>query len=384
MAANSTVLLVGKCLKRETGNATTLARFGRALRSGGWEAVTRDPDSIPHTDALRALTKQYNIITVLGLHAYRTSHVLLACQELGVPYVTVFGGTDVNECVRDAVKKEVMGRVVAGAKSLVAFHDSMRDAALQVWPSILPNKIWIMPQAVVVDPNLDFDVLSYLNAKEAAHVENRAHSSDHDTATLHHENKGAEKSVQSAGRNESTRLEECSALGKFCTTENVPPHEGKGATARNENVNTRTNGILCKPQMEGLSGLVELPALFQPLVLMVAGLRPVKDVLFLTEAWSEWQQARGGYGRFLIVGPSLDPHYADHVLIQVSRLSGVRVCPSLTPRECQAVIRNATVLVNSSRSESMASSIMEAMALGECLFAHSFPDFFFLSQKAGR
>ena len=49
--------------------------------------------------------------------------------------MTVFGGTDVNECVKDAVKREVMGRVVAGAKSLVAFHDSMRNVALQVWVS---------------------------------------------------------------------------------------------------------------------------------------------------------------------------------------------------------------------------------------------------------
>ena len=59
----------------------------------------------------------------------------LTLQELGVPYVTVFGGTDVNECVRDTVKREVMERVVFGAKSLVAFQDSMRDTVLQVWVS---------------------------------------------------------------------------------------------------------------------------------------------------------------------------------------------------------------------------------------------------------
>lgn len=358
------VLLVGKCLKRETGNATTLARLGRAARSGGWEVVTRDPDSIPHTDALSALTKTHNIVTVLGLHAYRSSHVLLACQELGVPYVTVFGGTDVNECVRDAVQREVMGRVVAGAKSLVAFHDSMRDAALQVWPSLPPDKTWIMPQAVQVDPDLDFDVLSYLHAREVAHEDDiRAHGSDHDATSSHHE------STQPAERNEITEAGERGVSEKVRTTENVPPREDNGVTARNENTTTSTNGIPCKPQREGLCGPVELPALFQPLVLMVAGLRPVKDVLYLTEAWNEWQQARGGHGRFLILGPSMDPQYAAHVRDQVTRLSGVRVCSSLPPRECQAVIRNATVLVNSSRSESMASSILEAMALGTPVIA---------------
>ena len=143
-------------------------------------------------------------------------------------------------------------------------------------PSLPPDKIWIIPQAVAVDPNLDFDVLSYLNAKDTAHLDNRAHGSNHDTTTLHHENHGGEESIQSAGKNESTRLEECGALGRVCTTENVPPRQGNGVTARNESTNTRTNGIPCKPQREGLSGPVELPALFQPLVLMVAGLRPVK------------------------------------------------------------------------------------------------------------
>lgn len=44
----------------------------------------------------------------------------------------------------------------------------------------------------------------------------------------------------------------------------------------------------------------------------------------------------------------------------------MRVAPSLPPRECQAVIRSATVLVNSSLSESMPSSMLEAMLLGEC------------------
>lgn len=44
----------------------------------------------------------------------------------------------------------------------------------------------------------------------------------------------------------------------------------------------------------------------------------------------------------------------------------MRVCPTLAPAECQALMSSATVLVNSSRSESMSSAILEAMALGEC------------------
>ncbi|KAG0711941.1 Glycosyltransferase 1 domain-containing protein 1 [Chionoecetes opilio] len=109
--------------------------FRRALRAGGWQYVIQDSDSLLHTAALHAFAKRHNIVIVLGLHAYRSAHVLLSCQELGIPYVTIFGGTDVNECVKDAAKREVMERVVIGAKSLVAFYDLLREAVLQVWVS---------------------------------------------------------------------------------------------------------------------------------------------------------------------------------------------------------------------------------------------------------
>lgn len=56
-------------------------------------------------------------------------------QELGVPYVVMFGGTDVNECVKEPAKKDVMSLVVAGARSLVAFQTATRDTVLQIWVS---------------------------------------------------------------------------------------------------------------------------------------------------------------------------------------------------------------------------------------------------------
>ncbi|KAG0711942.1 Glycosyltransferase 1 domain-containing protein 1 [Chionoecetes opilio] len=60
--------------------------------------------------------------------------------------------------------------------------------------------------------------------------------------------------------------------------------------------------------------------------------------------------------------PPLPPHLP-------SRLSGVRVCPSLSTGECQAVMRNSTVLVNSSTSENMSNAILEAMSLGTPVIA---------------
>lgn len=46
----------------------------------------------------------------------------------------------------------------------------------------------------------------------------------------------------------------------------------------------------------------------------------------------------------------------------------MRIAPALALRDCLAVIKNATVLVNSSFSEGMPSSILQAMALGKFFF----------------
>lgn len=79
------------------------------------------------------------------LNLYCSSHVpnvsnnnrlsIFCLQELGVPYVVMFGGTDVNECVKEAAKKDVMSLVVAGARCLVAFQTATRDTVLQIWVS---------------------------------------------------------------------------------------------------------------------------------------------------------------------------------------------------------------------------------------------------------
>lgn len=368
------VLLVGKCVLRETGNATTLDRLGRTVNDAGWECVMRDPDSLADCSSLPALVKQHNIVVALGIHAYRSAPVLLACQELGVPYVVMFGGTDVNECVKEAAKKDVMSLVVAGARSLVAFQTATRDTVLQIWPSLNRDKIWVLPQAVQVNPDPDFDVLSYLESVEAAHVATTTSRGEQETRKTSVSDRDAEMESGPVERKEKTVTEGNRINKNSSLRENGMSRESKGVSAQNICSETLINDISQNQQHKKLPGTLEpLPDVFNPLVLLVAGLRPVKDVLYLAEAWSEWQKARRGRGRFLIIGPTLDPQYTVHVHAQVHRLSGVRVCPTLAPSECQALMSSATVLVNSSRSESMSSAILEAMALGTPVLAKDIP-----------
>lgn len=133
-----------------------------------------------------------------------------------------------------------------------------------------------MPQAVEVNPEPDFDVLSYLEAIESAHVHSRTHDVDHETSNSHSENQNAEKIVQTPEKYERMVSDGRTLIENVCPKENVPPQEDNGVTAQNGTMKTLGNGIPCKPQREGLSETLELPTLFQPLVLLVAGLRPVK------------------------------------------------------------------------------------------------------------
>lgn len=53
-----------------------------------------------------------------------------------MPYLVVFGGTDINECTKDKAKKETMKEVVAGAAHLVASCTSLLAPTLEAWVSV--------------------------------------------------------------------------------------------------------------------------------------------------------------------------------------------------------------------------------------------------------
>lgn len=97
--------------------------------------------------------------------------------------------------------------------------------------------------------------------------------------------------------------------------------------------------------------------------LLPAGIRPVKDPLYLIPAFSAWAGSDSAV-RLEIVGPPLDVKLTCRLKKQCGR--GVRYT-GLVPRP--ALLRRmsrAAAVVNTSRSEGMSSALLEAMALGEC------------------
>lgn len=106
--------------------------------------------------------------------------------------------------------------------------------------------------------------------------------------------------------------------------------------------------------------------------LLVGGIRPVKDPLFLVEAFSEWHCMQPT-SVFVIVGPCLEENYCQEFLNKIQNLKGIVYIPGLNPADTQACIKASFALVNSSLSEGMSAAILEAMQLCVPVIARDIP-----------
>uniref|UniRef100_A0A8I6GMK0 Glycosyltransferase 1 domain-containing protein 1 n=1 Tax=Rattus norvegicus TaxID=10116 RepID=A0A8I6GMK0_RAT len=106
--------------------------------------------------------------------------------------------------------------------------------------------------------------------------------------------------------------------------------------------------------------------------LVICGLRPVKDPLYLVDAFSEWHQETPNV-YMVIVGPEVDPVFTREVKDRVRRASGVRLIREMCQEDLHAVVKSCFALVNSSVSEGMSAAILEAMDLEVPVLARNIP-----------
>uniref|UniRef100_A0A8C5L3H6 Glycosyltransferase 1 domain containing 1 n=1 Tax=Jaculus jaculus TaxID=51337 RepID=A0A8C5L3H6_JACJA len=106
--------------------------------------------------------------------------------------------------------------------------------------------------------------------------------------------------------------------------------------------------------------------------LLICGLRPVKDPLYLVDAFSEWhQEAPNVY--MVIVGPEVDPVFTKEVKARLRRATGVRLIQEMSQGDLHTVMKSCFALVNSSISEGMSAAILEAMDLEVPVLARNIP-----------
>ncbi len=109
------------------------------------------------------------------------------------------------------------------------------------------------------------------------------------------------------------------------------------------------------------------------LLLLPAGLRPVKDVCFLASALATWHATDSSIC-LRIVGPALDAKYAEAARSELHALlpsRAVRYLGALPQPLLHAAMAEAVAVLNSSKSEGMCNSLLEAMLIGTPVLARA-------------
>ncbi len=106
--------------------------------------------------------------------------------------------------------------------------------------------------------------------------------------------------------------------------------------------------------------------------LLPAGLREVKDPLFLGSIIAQWHM-RDPRIHLLIVGAKRDPAYAKSMLTKAQEFPGVLLIDTLPQADLWALMCESQAVLNTSKSESSPNSLLEAMALGVPVLARDIP-----------
>nr|XP_023682786.1 glycosyltransferase 1 domain-containing protein 1 isoform X2 [Paramormyrops kingsleyae] len=138
-------LLFLACLSPQTGNCTTAERIRGHIESAGHTCVLRDVADFKSPGDVEALMKREPPCEgVLAIHLYKGGQFLLGCQA---PFGVIFGGTDLNEDVKDNKKLAVMEQVLKKARFAVAFSHKLKEVAELLWPT-QSSRVHVHPQGV--------------------------------------------------------------------------------------------------------------------------------------------------------------------------------------------------------------------------------------------
>ena len=94
-----------------SGSQTTIRRIASHLTASGHSVVPLPDPGDP--EQLSRLARERDVDVMIGTHAFLSGKHFL---EVGLPYVIVLGGTDVNEFAPDPDCFAVMTRAVEGAR----------------------------------------------------------------------------------------------------------------------------------------------------------------------------------------------------------------------------------------------------------------------------
>ncbi|XP_048763580.2 glycosyltransferase 1 domain-containing protein 1-like isoform X2 [Ostrea edulis] len=147
---SSTVLLLSP-LRQASGNHSTIKRIRSHLESEFIICKEWDPADFDDEEQFLRKLRENNIDFVIALHAYKAGKYL--STKVPIPYILIFGGTDINQLHTDEDKLCKMSRAVEGARNIVAFSQEMMDKALQIWPDLVKSRASIIKQGIQTRPS---------------------------------------------------------------------------------------------------------------------------------------------------------------------------------------------------------------------------------------
>ncbi|XP_017272664.1 glycosyltransferase 1 domain-containing protein 1 isoform X3 [Kryptolebias marmoratus] len=146
-------------LSPKTGNHTTAERIRSYIESAGHTCELRDAGQFQSpAEVAHLVSRNPPYEGALAIHVFKAGRLLLDVQ---VPFGLIFGGTDINEDVKDERKRVVMEQVLLKARSLmqpstsrsanrkfaVAFTDKLKEEA-ELFLVAQSSKIYVQPQGI--------------------------------------------------------------------------------------------------------------------------------------------------------------------------------------------------------------------------------------------
>ncbi|KAK3565887.1 hypothetical protein QTP86_019644 [Hemibagrus guttatus] len=149
------------CLSPKTGNYTTAERIRDHIESAGHVCVLRDTRDFNSASEVKLLMSQdpEPFDAALAIHLFKGGRLLL---DVGLPFGAIFGGTDINEDVKDEHKRSVMEEVLHRTRFAVVFTEEMKQKA-ETHLDCDITKIYVQAQGIETRTSPDFSWTDFLH-----------------------------------------------------------------------------------------------------------------------------------------------------------------------------------------------------------------------------
>lgn len=138
-------------LREGTGNNVTAERIQSMLTFDDHTCNLLDTNKL--TEQEIASYHEHNKVDLyFGIHAFRAGRLLIKQEQ--IPFIIIFGGTDINEHINQEDKKEIMEEACKKAKYLICFTEAIKQKAIKNFNNIKSEKLKIISPSIF-PPNFE-------------------------------------------------------------------------------------------------------------------------------------------------------------------------------------------------------------------------------------